>query len=292
MADYCVPPGGRNWTMDRSEKVSVYADSSYKATVAVRDFVESKLTPVLQAQVKTSGFEEALVGLYYRMVLWCRSLALLKGPEHFQTVRTGARAAFELHLDIHHLAGDPTLAAKMFAFTKLWKYRSAKKLLDFLAKYPELDAPSFRHQRILFNDATKAQEFQELLDRHWPPKGGKRKDPENWSGQSIYDLAHHAGPEFELRYREEYGFASLLVHSGIVAIESMSQEALITVYARGHMLFQESFLQATAIVCEKLYLFEAIPGLRGDLRKLQELPQQIIAQALMEADLRATEGEA
>ena len=268
--------------MEFSEKAAVYAKSSYQATVALRDFVDSKVAPVLYAQVQTSPFEEALVGLYFRMILWCRSLALLDEPDHFQAVRAGARAAFELHLDIHLLDQDPAGAEKMFAFTKVWKYRSAQKLMNFVAaRTLPLDHPAFRHQRTLVSDPGKLLEYDELMRQHWPQQAARETTPQNWAGKTIDALAREGGPEFELRYREEYGLASQFVHSGIVTIDNMSREALVIAYARGRLLFQESLLKATSIVAGSLHLFDAIPNLKTSLDELEKKPDSIIAQTLL-----------
>ena len=182
--------------MELSEEIELYAESAYKATVTVRDFLQSEVVPVLHAQIHQNLFEQALVGLYFRMVLWSRTLATLDNPESFQAVRAGARAAFELHLDIHHLASNPELAEKIFAFSKVWKYYSAKKLLTFLSEHPELDGLAYRHQKALASDAEKRKECEALIDKFWPSGKGTRKVPSDWSGKDIYGKACDAGTEF------------------------------------------------------------------------------------------------
>lgn len=256
--------------MDIYKKVHADAESAYKATLEIRDFLEKEVVPVLHAQVKTSPFEEALGGLYFRMVLLGRSLAKLNEPHDFQTVRAGARTAFELYLDIHHLARDPGLAEKMFAFTEVWKFNSAKKMLAILADHPELDRPEHRHQKALASDKESQKKFDELLARYWPSvKGGKKNVPSDWSGRDIYAKAREAGAEFELEYRDEYGIGSLFVHSGVVVVDNMSHEALVNAYARGHLLFQETYLKASTIVCRAFHVLDAKPALRTRLRDLE-----------------------
>src|SRR5262245_58233189 len=119
--------------------------AAHRATVALRDFVDGEVVPILITQVNPTAFEEAISGLYYRLALWVSTLAALDNSRHFQAVRSGSRAAFELHMDIHLLAEDPGRAEKMFAFTKVWKYRSALKTVRFLDEHPGMFSGRGRH---------------------------------------------------------------------------------------------------------------------------------------------------
>jgi hypothetical protein len=268
--------------MEMKESIKFCATAAFKATVEVRDALQSEVVQVVSAQLAMSRFEEALSGLYYRMALWARTLAVLNDPEHFQAVRSGARAAFELHLDIYHLAKKPGLTEKMFAFTDVWKFSSATKMADFLAKHLEFDTARYHHQLALAADAASRKNFDEAMKTYWPSPKGNAKAPSDWSGKDICRKAGEAGADFELRYRDEYGLGSLFVHSGIVAIDNMSQEALINSYARGHLLFQESYLKASLLVCEAFRLLEAKPGLRKRLEELEMAHEAILTKLLME----------
>jgi hypothetical protein len=257
--------------MEMTQKISLYAESFRKATIAIRDFAKAEVIPILLAQVDERQFEVALSGLYYRMVLWCDTLCDLNDSSHFQAARAGARAAFELHLEIHLLARDPSLAEKMFAFTKVWKYHSALKIYNFTESHPEVDRQQFRHQLALVEDAESKKQYEELVARFWPSRRGKEA-PQHWSGKSTYDLAREAGLEFELRYRRDYGLDSVFTHAGILPIYNISRDSLVNAYGRGHRLFQESFLKATEIVCTTFHVFEAVPGLRNRFTGLFILP--------------------
>ena len=278
-------------TMNEHDAISL-ANAYYDTTVAIERFVRSEVVPVLTTYDRNNRFEEALAGLYYRMVLWCKSLSTLNDPAHFQVVRAGSRSVFEIYLDIHHLNNNEDIAEKMFAFTSVWKYHSASKIRDFLASHPELDRKQFRHQISLAENVSRKEEFDELIAKFWPNLG-RRKAPDNWSGKNVHELAKEAGVEFELRYREEYGLSSLFVHSGLVAVDSMPRELFIVAYARGHRLFQESFLKATSIICERFHVFESKCDLRDRLQELSELPARILAQTLMDLDKQnlMSEGE-
>jgi Family of unknown function (DUF5677) len=269
--------------MDKQAKIDAYVAAACQATVEVCEFLEVEAVEIILGQQKTTPFEEALIGLYFRLVLWGRTLATLSDPNHLQAVRSGARAAFELYLDMYHLAARPETAAKMFAFSKVWKFNSASKLVALLKAHPELDEKVFRHQKTLVGDAETKQEYEALLDQFWPSKGD-RKAPNDWYGRSIFDKAHDAGLEFELKYREEYGLASLFVHSGLVPIDNMSNDALLIAFARGHLNFKDYYLKSTAIVCQAMRVLEAKPSLQSRLRDLDNNQERILGKILAARD--------
>lgn len=129
------------------DEIRLHAESSHKATVIISKFVDDEIVPILQSVVTTTAAEEAMIGLYYRLVLLARSMTMLDDPQHFQTVRSTARTAFELFLDVDQLAKDSLLADKFFAYTTVAKYDSARKLIDALDKHPNIDPHRYRHQR-------------------------------------------------------------------------------------------------------------------------------------------------
>jgi hypothetical protein len=75
------------------EQICKFAESSYKGTMMVTDFLEQEINAVLLSQVSPWEFEEILSGLYCRLFLFARSLSALADAQHFQTVRTTARTA-------------------------------------------------------------------------------------------------------------------------------------------------------------------------------------------------------
>ena len=131
------------------DEIRLHAESSHKATVVISEFVDNEIVPILQSVVMATPAEEAMNGLYYRLVFLARSMAILGNPQHFQTVRTTARTAFELFLDIDQLAKDTSLADKIFAYTAVAKYDSARNLINALYKHSGVDAQRYRHQRVL-----------------------------------------------------------------------------------------------------------------------------------------------
>jgi Family of unknown function (DUF5677) len=256
-----------------TDTIAVYAKAFYSSTIEIRDVVKADVIPPLKGHPKDSAFADILCLLYFRMMLWCESLAELSDPSHFQAVRAGARAAFELHLDIFLLARDPSLAEKMAAFTKVWKYHSALKMCNFLKSHPEIDKTHGTSEVQLAEDEAARQEYEELIDKFWPSEPQKkRKAPDHWSGKKRSELAKDAGVEFDLWCRKTYPLNSIFTHAGIESVYNLSQETFTVVFGRGHRLFQESFLKATEIVCESLRVFDAAPGLKIRLEELAILP--------------------
>jgi Family of unknown function (DUF5677) len=176
-----------------SEEILIHAQSSHKATVIISKFVDDEIVPLLLSLIMATDVEQVINTLYYRLVLLARTMTLLDDPQHFQTVRTTERTAFEIFLDINQLVKDPSLIDKIIAFTKVTKFDSARKLIDAVGSHPEVDRRRIRHQQSLVDDKVRKKEFEDLIDKHWPPKKGGRKPPDHWSGKKISQRAKEAG---------------------------------------------------------------------------------------------------
>jgi hypothetical protein len=132
-----------------------------------------------------------------------------------------------------------------------------------------------KHQTSLVKDAARRKEFEDLIDKHWPPKCGKRKPPEHWSGKTIALRAKEAGVELEMMYRYEYTVNRNLSHSGIAFIAGMPPDFFVNAFGLGHVNFQKLLLKSSVIVAESLHLFDAKPTLRRRLQVFETLPQEI-----------------
>jgi len=267
------------------DDIRKYAESAQKATAIINDFLEKEIVPVLLSQINPSDFEEIITGLYCRLVLFARTLSALSDPQHFQTVRTTARTAFELFLDIHQLAATPALAEKINAFTKVTKYDSARKLVMVAKKYPHLDLKRYRHQIAFIADAARTAEFEELVDRFWKQPNGKKNIPQHWSGLSIAERARNTGPEYDLMYYYDYVVNCTVSHSGIIFVQDMSHAFFVNAFGLGHIHFQKLILRATSIVCDALHIHDAKPNLRGKLDGMEMLSARIAAESIYPLDM-------
>jgi hypothetical protein len=265
-------------------QLTTFAHAAHQGTVEITAFLDKEVVPIVIGQVSTSEFEEILTGLYCRLVLLARSLSALADPQHFQTVRATARTAFEMFLDIRHLAAEPDLAEKISAFTKVAKYDFARKLVNVTKKYPDLDLRRYRYQIACVADPLRTAEFEALFDRFWGRTDGKRKVPQHWSGLSIAERARIAGQEYELMYYKDYVINCTVSHSGIIFVQDMYTAFFVNAFGLGHVSFQKLALRGTSIVCEALHIHEAKPGLRRALEEMELLSARIAGSAIFPFD--------
>lgn len=262
------------------KQICKFAESAHKGTVMVTDFLEKEINPVLLSQVSPREFEEILSGLYCRLFLFARSLSALADAQHFQTVRTTARTAFEIFLDVRQLAEKPELAEKISAFTKVVKYDSARKLVNVTKKYPGIDLKRYRHEISCIADASRTAKFEVLFDKFWKRPDGKRKVPQHWSGLSIAERARDAGPEYELMYYKDYVTNCTVSHSGVIFVQDMLRVFFVNAFGLGHVNFQKLALRATSIVCDALKIHAAKPDLRAKLEDMELLSARIAGAAI------------
>jgi hypothetical protein len=116
----------------------MFANATFEGVSALQVFSEFYLRPLLQGLVGTTARERAFLGLYYRMAAYLASVRKLDAPIHFQSIAAAARSVFELGLDIALLGADATNQSvdRLAAFTRVERYRLARKLVDFYATRP------------------------------------------------------------------------------------------------------------------------------------------------------------
>jgi hypothetical protein len=238
----------------------------FQGTLALSEFADKNVCPVVQATLQKTDHEKALTATYYRMCLFLRALAKLDDGAHFQVAAMAARSIFELLLDLKVLAEDPTLARKFFDFTWVSRYRKAKQLVDFLQANPNVDPTQHQHALALVNKPGVKKDRERICRKDgWVDSKGKPKCPDHWSGKNIATRAKEAGIDYEEIYRSEYFLQSYYVHAGGAGIDSMSHGALGSVFACSHALVQRLFAEATRIMARAFHLFEADESLRERL---------------------------
>lgn len=73
---------------------------AHAAVVEAADlFATSFVTPVVSQTISPRIRERAFIGLYYRLVLLCRSAQVLNTAAHFQSLSAAARLGTELYID-------------------------------------------------------------------------------------------------------------------------------------------------------------------------------------------------
>lgn len=248
-------------------------EAFYEGTHAAADLAEQVMIPQLRALIKPSRKERAIIGLYYRMYTWMRSLVSLNDTIHFQATASATRSIFELLLDIKLLIDDnPENSIDKFeAFIQVEKFRVAKKYVDFKGKNPGLKYTSDLTKEKLVSKPGEESRIHKLIELIWGKnEKGKPKKIEHWSGWNIDRRAKEAGKDYEFFYHESFALLSWYMHSGLVGFKGVTKEGLEVVFGYSHMLAAPMFRDATLLVARELKLIQAIPQL-GDWIKEAKL---------------------
>jgi Family of unknown function (DUF5677) len=264
----------------------IYANATFEGVRALRVFAELHVKPLLQGLLTTTLRERAVVGLYYRLSAHVATSLRLDGTVHFQSIAATARAAFELALDLALLAADPSNESvdRLIAFTRVERYRVARRLVDFYATRPLPPGLNIQAQRQLCADPKETSEVQALVFQYWGrTKRGDPKSPKHWSRfPEARGRARHVGQDWEERYVRHYSMLSRHVHSGLVGVTGLSADMFDVFVSESHRLVQDSSLVAYDIVGAELQLSRAMERWREKL----EFLKNVSGMALVDLRLR------
>lgn len=275
-------------TFDELEKADVSdlpikkrVEAFYKGTEAVSKFAESVMIPVLRGQLNLTDREQALVGTYYRMYAWIRSMVVMNGPIHFQGAAAASRSLFELLLDLKILATDKSSDSvdKFHAFPEVEKYRVAKNLVSFAAAHPRTTIHAIKKQSNFVNAPGRKQSIDASITKHWGTTGKRKpKHPKHWTGRSVRERARKLAQRYEELYLEVYPLYSWYSHSGSTGYAGLDEKALEACFGLSHRVAQKTFLEATLICAQKMRISSAIEGLRDILDDLRLTPGKVIVE--------------
>ncbi len=154
--------------VERADQVQVtpriYANATFGGVRALRVFSEVHLKPLLQGLLIMTARERAVLGLYYRLTAYLASLRRPDGTIHFQSIAATARSVFELSLDLALLGADTTNESvdRLAAFTRIERYRVARRLVKFYATHPLPPDFKITEQRRACADARETTEVEAL----------------------------------------------------------------------------------------------------------------------------------
>lgn len=235
---------------------SLLANATFEGVRALRVFSEVHLKPLLQGLPTTNARERAVLGLYYRLAAYLASVHRLDGRIHFQSIAGAARSVFELALDLALIGADTTTESidRLTAFTRVERYRAAKRLVDFYANHPLPSDFNIREERRVCADAAERAAVEALIVQYWDQKrNGDLNWPKHWS--HCFDArgrAKQVGQGWEERYVRYYSVLSWHIHAGVVGIAGLPQDAFDIFVADAHRLVHDSLLDAYAILGREL----------------------------------------
>jgi hypothetical protein len=251
----------------RADKATVtphmIADATFEGVRAAHTFQKFYLKPLLQGLINPSPKEEAIVGLHYRLAAYLSSLCRLNAPIHFQAVAASSRSIFELGLDMILISQDSTNESieRLHAFTRVERYRVAKKAVDFFSVNPVPGNMDISKQRALCSDLNQKSQVESLIDQYWGRnRNGDLIWPKHWSRfQDARGRSSHVGAPWEERYVCTYYMFNWHVHSGLAGVANISKDLFNGFAMEAFQLSTDVVLDTYRILGRELQLARAMP---------------------------------
>ena len=245
------------------------------------------LKAVIQSLLDRKPREQAILGLFYRVMGYVASIRRLNAPVHFQAIASAARSLFELGLDMAFFSQDKTddSLGRIPAFTRVERYRVAKKIKDFYANRP---APSDHDLSVIqafVTDSAGTAAVEALVEKYWGrDKKGRLIWPKHWSAfPDTRVRARRVGGPWEERYVQYYYKLSWYMHSGLTGVADIPKDLFDALAAQAFQLSKDVILDCYRIIGEELQLALAIPGWISHLHFLEH----IVGMALVDGRLQA-----
>lgn len=266
---------------------SLVANATFEGVRAALAYWMFHLRPVLQGLINQTPRERSFLTLFYRVVGYLASIWRLDGPAHVQAIAGSARSLFELGLDISLFSHDPTNESldRIEAFTRVERYRVAKKLADFYAARQVPRGLNLTQQRAVVANAAERTAVEALVERYWGRnRHGELNWPKHWSRfPEARGRAQQAGGEWEERYVRHYYMLSWHIHSGLAGVANLPREAFDVFAAQAHQLATDIALDCYEVAGAELHLPAAIANWRDH----QNFLSHVIGMALVDGRLHS-----
>ncbi|MBI1839654.1 MAG: hypothetical protein HYR88_02240 [Verrucomicrobia bacterium] len=221
------------------------------------------------------GKEKAYLTTMRRMGLWMGSMQLYRDATHHQAAAAGARALFELFLDMRTLAGDTdgSMLKKFEAFAETEHFRVSQKLVDFWKRHPSTPLRDIKEREAYVWDTARRDRISDTCRTLWgkdPAKDAIRGWPKHWVDQGAEQRARAIdaktqGSEIEELCVLAYPQLSFFLHSGEIGLAQQDgqDEAML---GFSHAIAAQSFLSALATLGTEM----SIDPLHIALREIAE----------------------
>ncbi len=234
----------------------------------------AELSATLIASPESSDKRNEAISLtLWRICAWTRTLDAVASTEHVHAVAAGARAMFELNLDIRVLHRDPDgRAAERFGYFPLVaQARWSRNIVESAGQRPDPRIGVIvEAHRSRLDERMSARNIETRVQELWG--ASKRSQwPKHWSGMSVATRAERfLQPERSHRYRTDYPLVSWFVHAGPEAY-SGNPTLLPAVLAASLGLANESFIDSLAVANDVLLIEEQITDYATRVGQLQAL---------------------
>lgn len=170
------------------------ASRIYQANKGAFEFFNAALKMVDEHRVAGDIRSQVIRESILRATAWLGSLTRLHHPADVQAIHVGARALFEITIDMVLLHNDQSdsSARKSLAWEESAKLASAERYEAYLVRTGKPHDDEFDGMRLLATDKAKVGAIQASRQKHWggAPKPGKSTPkpaghPSRWTGQDL-----------------------------------------------------------------------------------------------------------
>jgi hypothetical protein len=288
--------------------LNVKVEAFFKGTIAISNFSEKIIIPQLDAlqtlsnlsSKKLSNKDTAIIGTYYRMYLWVRSLTVMNSRQHFQATASATRSLVELLFDLKLIQSDTSgeYLKKYFEFVEVSKYLSAKKLVSFCDQHLDRTKLNSSHQRAFLNNGARQTKVENKVRTIWGinKKNGDPNFPSHWSGMHARLRAQRLDTvfktiQYEELYIESYPLGSLYVHDNPAGHIFLNEDTFESTFGVCHNITQRVFLEATILCAEEMKISLAIPRFNQIIEELRNATSYCLVEKQIEfLNSEATKG--
>ncbi len=266
---------------------TLVANATFEGVRAAFCYWVFHLKAVMQGLLDRKPREQAVLGLFYRAMGYVASIRRLNAPIHVQAIASSARSLFELGLDMALFSQDQTddSPGRIAAFTRVERYRVAKKVLDFYAGRPVPPDLSLAEQQATVADVVETAAVESLVQQYWGRnRKGELNWPKHWSAfPETRGRAQHVGGPWEERYVRQYYMLSWQIHGGLTEVAELPKEAFDILASQAHQLATGVILDCYRILGSELHLASSIPKWTNHLNFLEH----VVGLALVDGRLQA-----
>jgi hypothetical protein len=263
------------------------ASATFEGVRAALCYWMFHLKAVMQGLLNRKPREQAVLDLFYRAIGYVASIRRLDAPIHVQAIASSARSLFELGLDLALLSQDQTddTLGRIAAFTRVERYRVAKKIVEFYADRPAPSDLDLTQKQAWVADVVETAAVGALVQQYWGRNRKRRLNwPKHWSAfPEIRGRAQHVGGPWEDRYVQHYYMLSWHMHPGLTGVADLPKEAFDIFASQAHQLSTDVILDCYRIVGSELRLASSIPKWTEHLNFLEH----VVGMALVDGRLRA-----
>ena len=247
---------------------------------AIDTYTQETVHPVTSGMLGLTDREKVILGLYYRLVGFCRTAIELKSVIHQQSLTSAERSVIEIYIDMELIHRDaiPDAVEKVIAFSDWQKLKAARRRDEFFTENPDLDKTPSRatvHRAFIASDE---QRIVALVATLWGPKA----KPEHWSGVNLIERGQKLDKDVEYMVMQDYDRRNFYVHTGLTGIFNMSKESFEQLCMLALAQIGECMLKALGILGRELKLDQAIGGYEQSLEAIKKVQTFAFADKILQ----------